>query len=222
MAGTTAVPGVPRARRTARRLIALGLLLVPVLTACSGADGAGSSSVAVAADTAGSTLASGPDCLAPQVLTALGFDAARVSVTTSHPDAPEAGPLPETFTPVSAVLCSTGETLSDAAGRWAAVTASRLEGDIAPLVDALRSTPGATGAATTAPVPSATPSCPDGATRADLWLVDALGAAVRVTLPGGSCDGLTAAVRTGLAALDEVDVESYPVELVEPHASPTP
>lgn len=207
-------PGPGRSSRTRKALGPLAALLVAVLAACSGgtvvdasASGAdGGSAVVVAA---------GADCLAPQVLAALGFDPDGYAGAT-HPDAPEVTPLPTGFTAASALLCSTGETLTDAAGRWAAVTASRLEGDIAPLVAALAD--GATlPAARTAPV-----DCPAGEIRSDLWLVDALGAAVRVALPGDGCGNLPTAVARGLTTLDAVDVEHYPVELVEPSASASP
>lgn len=206
-----------RARTCARRRAAVpAALLVAALAACSAApDAAGDAqSRASARRTAVATEA---DCLAPQVLTALGFDAAAYTGSV-HRDAPEAAAPPDGFVAVSAVLCSTGETLTDAAGRWAAVTASRLEGDVAPLVSALtgRSTvpAGTSGTSGTA--------CPAGAERADLWLVDALGGAVRVALPGGGCGELPEAVADGIAALDVMDVEHYPVALVAPAPSASP
>ncbi len=208
----------PSARPPARRPLAvLTFVLASVLTACSGggaADGTAGAAV-VAADPA-TTALSGPDCLAPQVLAALGFAGVRPPGSTPHPDAPSAGPVPESFAPVSAVLCATGETLTDASGRWAAVTASRLEGDIHPLADALTSSSGS------AATPEGGPTtCAAAAVRSDLWLVDAVGSAIRVALPGGGCGRLPSAVRAGLAALETVDLERSPVELVEPHATPS-
>jgi hypothetical protein len=206
-----------RAARTPRRRAALAALIAAtalVLAACGGdgSDGsAGSSALADRPVTA--SLPTGPDCLAPQVLTALGFAGIHPPGATSHPDAPDAGPLPTGVTPVTAVLCSTGETLTDSAGRWAAVTASRLEGDVDALVEALSAT-SARGGATAGP-------CATGERRSDLWLVDALGGAVRVLLPGGGCGDLDPAVRAGLDELDAVDVERYPVALVAPGAAPT-
>lgn len=211
-------PGHRRAPRTrparARRAGApavLAVLLGGALTACSGGADAGP---ATAADATRTAVASGADCLAPQVLTALGFDADGYT-GTPHPAAPDAGPLPDGFTAVSALLCSTGEVLTDGSGRWAAVTATRLEGDVRPLVDALGST------ATAAPA-TTTPACAADAERADLWLVDALGAAVRVALPGGGCGALPTDVAAGLDALDAVDVEHSPVALVAPRATTAP
>ncbi|WP_203669163.1 hypothetical protein [Cellulomonas pakistanensis] len=188
------------------------------LAACSGGGGTASSAAdAGLGASARAAVSSGADCLAPQVLDALGF-AGAASGSTAHPDVPEAGPVPEDFAAVSAVLCTTGETLTDAAGRWAAVTATRLEGDVRPLLTAL------TGSTTRPAAGTSSSPCADGADRADLWLVDALGAAVRVALPAGGCGALPVAVTEGLDALDAVDVEHYPVELVGPRAtsSPTP
>jgi hypothetical protein len=202
-------PRTPR-RRTA--LIALVLAAAPVLAACGGSEGT-AGTAAIADQAVSAALSTGADCLAPQVLSALGFAGIRPPGATRHPDAPEAGPLPDSFVPVSAVLCSTGETLTDSAGRWAAITASRLEGDVDLLVDALTGTTPGGGATTTA--------CATGERRSDLWLVDALGAAVRVALPDGGCGEIDPAVRAGLDELDAVDVERYPVALVAPGASPT-
>ncbi|MCG7287539.1 hypothetical protein MHY85_16350 [Cellulomonas sp. ACRRI] len=194
------------------------LALAVGLAACAGGDG--SSSAADAADaaergSAGAAVSAGADCLAPQVLDALGFAGGGGS-STAHPDVPAAGPVPDGFSAVSAVLCTTGETLTDAAGRWAAVTATRLEGDVRPLLTALT-------ASSTVPASGTPPTpCAADAERADLWLVDALGAAVRVALPSGGCGPLPVSVSEGLEALDAVDVEHYPVELVGPRATASP
>ncbi|MEN1976422.1 hypothetical protein [Cellulomonas olei] len=207
-----------RSRQPARRRRPAALLLAAtaagVLAACSaGADAAGSSAVApLPSDT---DVARAADCLAPQVLASLGFAADEYD-RAPHPDAPDPAPLPDGFAAASAVLCSTGETLTDAAGRWAAVTATRLEGDVGPLVAALTA-PVAAPAADAGP-----PRCDGGAGRSDLWLVDALGSAVRVPLPRSGCDPLPGAVRDGITALDVVDVERYPVALVAPSASASP
>ena len=211
-------PRAPRTRSRGtgpRRAVAgVGaLVLAVVLAACAGGDPASSAGEAAPRSAAGASVTSGADCLAPQVLAALGFAGAS---STAHPDVPEAWPVPGGFTAVSAVLCTTGETLTDAAGRWAAVTATRLEGDVRPLVTALT-------ASATVPAAGSTPTaCAADAPRADLWLVDALGAAVRVTLPAGGCGTLPVALSEGLDALDAVDVEHYPVELVGPRATASP
>lgn len=206
-------PCVPApARRPAHRRPAAAALLLAVtvggaLAACSaGADAVGSSAVAPLPST--TDVARAPDCLAPQVLTGLGFAADEYD-RAPHPDVPDPAPLPEGFAVASAVLCSTGETLTDAAGRWAAVTATRLEGDVEPLVAALTAT-------VAAPASDTTDRCRADAGRSDLWLVDALGSAVRVPLPRAGCEPLPEAVRDALADLDAVDVERYPVALLGP------
>lgn len=148
----------------------------------------------------------GADCLAPQVLTALGFDRDERIRAGAHPDAPDAGPVPDTFTPVLAVECSTGETMTDSAGEWAAVTTTRREGDLAPLL--------ATLGGELSPSPSVT--CAPGGERAELWLLDTMGDAVRVLVPGSMCGRLPSPVREALDGLDAVDVEHAPVRLVAP------
>jgi hypothetical protein len=156
--------------------------------------------------TATARAAAGPDCLAPQVLGALGFDRDERARAGQHPDAPDAGPVPGDFVPVLVVECSTGETLSDSAGQWAAVTATRREGDLDALMAALAE--GVT--------PSPTVTCAPGGQRSDLWVVDSMGDAIRVAVPGSVCGRLPAVVRSALDGLDGVDTEHYPVHLVAP------
>lgn len=206
------------ARAHPGRALALAAVLAlagGVLVGCSSGGPATPDAADPAGDSATHAVSTGADCLAPQVLTALGFDGDQSPRAAVHPDAPDAGAVPDGFTAMSAVLCTTGETLTDASGRWAAVTARRLEGDVAPLVRALTS-----GA--TAPATSATSTCAPGAVRTDLWLVDALGAALRVALPGDGCGQLPVAVTDGLDTLVAVDVEHYPITLVEPRATVSP
>lgn len=207
----------PRRRVPTGAALLAGGALLGLLAACAGG-GASEADAPVPAGAASSAVGSGADCLAPQVLVALGFTAGATGSGTPHPDAPDPVAVPDGFSPVSAVLCSTGETLTDGAGRWAAVTSTRLEGDVGPLVDALA------GADAVPVAESAPAACGTGVPRTDLWLVDALGAAVRVALPGAGCGSLPRSVADGVAALDAVDVEHYPVELVDPRstAAPTP
>lgn len=202
-------PGRPLA------LAAVLALAGGALAGCSSGGPAAPDAADPADGSATHAVSTGADCLAPQVLTALGFDDDASPRVTVHPDAPDAGAVPGGFTAVSAVLCSTGETLTDASGRWAAVTARRLEGDVAPLVRALT-------APEPTPAPSATAACVPGAVRTDLWLVDALGRALRVALPGDGCGELPVAVTDGLDTLVAVDVEHYPIALIEPRASASP
>lgn len=206
-------PRAPRRARTGTPVGAVPAVVAAllVLAGCS-AGGTGSASDESAdggAAAARSAVASGADCLAPQVLADLGFDPGASS-GAAHPSVPDAVPVPAGFTAESAVLCSTGETLTDTSGTWAAVTATRLEGDVRPLVDAL------TAPATVPATGGSAPTCAPGAERTELWLVDALGAAVRVVVPGAGCAPLPEPLTTGLDALDAVDVEHYPVALVAP------
>ena len=115
------------------------------------------------------------DCLSSQVLADLGLVAAGTSggTGTPHADAPDAGRVPDGFLPVSVVVCAPGGTLQDSSGTWVALTASRREGDLEPLVAALRR-PSAQRGGTCSSAAVVAPS---------LWLVDALGRAIRPVWP---------------------------------------
>ncbi|WP_448061937.1 hypothetical protein [Cellulomonas hominis] len=228
---------------------AVGLTLL--LAACSAAPGEPTSAPA--------ELAPAADCLAPQVIDALGLPAAASPAATAHPDAPAAGSVPEDFLADSVVECTTGETLTDADGVWAAVTARRLEGDLEPLLTALADSAGAaevvaasavdgtaqgkrrsdaqagtdsadrpgagTGSGSTGAADAADGACAGtGVPMAQVWLVDALGRGIWVTVPVDDCGRLLRPVERALAGLEEIDVAHYPVELVEPRTgvSPTP
>jgi hypothetical protein len=165
-------------------------------------------------------VATAADCLAPQVITDLGLRAdARELSATAHPDVPDPGSVPAGFAPVGVVECVTGERLTDAQGVWDAITVRRLEGDLGPLLAALAG-----------PHETSTRGqlCPasDVATF-QLWLVDALGRAVRPAPPVDACGAPTTAVRTAVAALAEIEVAHYRVHLaaaratVGPTAEPT-
>lgn len=153
------------------------------------------------------------DCLAPQVIASLGLSADDAS-GTAHPDVPEPGAVPETFTPVSAVQCVSGERLTDADGVWAAVTVRQLEGDLAPLLDALDqpSEPVQADQACAAPTSPAW----------ELWLVDALGRAVRADRPVDSCGSPTEQVTAAVAGLDTTVEEHFPVDLLAARVTATP
>ena len=91
---------------------------------------------------------------------------------------PRPAACPRTSRPVSVVVCMPGGTLHDTSGTWSAVTASRREGDL----DAARRRRcdgrRRRGAARAAPRRSVPPA---------LWLVDALGRAMRPTWPTDRC-----------------------------------
>jgi hypothetical protein len=158
-------------------------------------------------------VATGADCRAPQVLAALGLaDAgaagaqATVTAAPAHADAPAAGAVPAGFRPVAALECTPGGPLRDAQGTWTSVTATRLEGDLAPLLTALRRT--------TTQAAADDEACAPHAGSMQLWLVDVLGQAIRVATPTAACGVPTPAVAAAVAALDTTDVMTYPVQLV--------
>ena len=160
-------------------------------------------------------IATAADCLAPQVITDLGLRAdARELSATSHPDVPAPGSVPASFEAVGVVECVTGERLTDAQGVWDAITVRHLEGDLGPLLAALA-----------APHETSTGDqlCPasDVATF-QLWLVDALGRAVRPAPPVDVCGGPTPAVRQAVAALAEIEVAHYRVHLAAARATVVP
>lgn len=199
-----------------RRTPALALVVaVALLGACS--DGGDDSAISAIPTPVPTQVVTTADCLAPQVIQALGLPADERPRTAAHPDVPAAGPAPEGFAPVSVVLCTTGEMLTDATGTWAAVTTHRLEGDVGPLVKAL-----GTGDQT----PAASAKAADCTAAQDgavvLWLVDALGRAVRVPVPLDGCGLPAADVAKALDGLTEVDVEHDPVALVSAARSTAP
>jgi hypothetical protein len=160
-------------------------------------------------------IATAADCLAPQVITDLGLRAdARALSATSHPDVPAPGSVPAGFEAVEVVECVTGERLTDAQGVWDAITVRHLEGDLGPLLAALA-----------APHETSTGDqlCPatDVATF-QLWLVDALGRAVRPAPPVDVCGAPRPAVRQAVAALAEIEVAHYRVHLAAARATVAP
>ncbi|HEX5332487.1 MAG TPA: hypothetical protein VFW79_07575 [Cellulomonas sp.] len=161
------------------------------------------------------TIASAADCLAPQVIADLGLRAdARELSATSHPDVPDPGAVPAGFEPVSVVECTTGERLTDAQGVWDAITVRHLEGDLAPLLAALA-----------APRSTSTGDqlCPaTDVAASELWLVDALGRAVRPAPPVDACGAPMAGVRAAVAALAEIEVTHYRVHLAASRATVSP
>jgi hypothetical protein len=187
--------------------LVLPVALVLGLAACSSPAPAQDAPTAVVAATA--------DCLSAQVLADLELVTAAEADEDSTPraDAPEAGRVPDDFLPVSVVVCTPGGTLHDSSGTWVALTATRREGDLDPLVVALRRPSAERGGtcSTASVVPPA------------LWLVDALGRAIRPLWPTDRCGSPQAAVTEALDALDETDSEQYPVRLMapaEPSGSP--
>ncbi|WP_421734701.1 hypothetical protein [Cellulomonas sp.] len=185
--------------------LALPVALVAGLASCGSPEPAADSPTAVVAPAA--------DCLSARVLADLGLVAAggAAETGTPHADAPEPGRVPDGFQAASVVVCSPGGTLHDSSGTWVALTASWREGDLAPLVAALRrpSAPRGGTCSTAAVLPPA------------LWLVDALGQAIRPVWPTDRCGSPQPAVSAALDALEETDSEQYPVRLISPAGTPT-
>ncbi|ROS31472.1 hypothetical protein [Cellulomonas sp. PhB150] len=193
-----------------RRLVP-GLLAVLVLAGCSSAAPDPSPTVPVA------HVVEAADCMAPQVLAALDLTPAAGTAATvpssaaPHVDAPAPGRVPSTFVATGAVECTPGGTLVDSAGTWSSVRARRLDGDTTALEAALA----------LAPAPTSQGCTPAPVSRLDLWLVDALGRAVRASLPEGACGGgPRAEITTALDALEVTDTATYPVGLLEPAPNP--
>jgi len=169
----------------------------------------------ITADSAPSAvIATDADCRAPQVLAALGLTdsaagaEATVTAAPPHADAPAAGAVPHGFTPVAVLECTPGGDLRDARGTWSSVTSTRREGDLQPLLRAL-------GHATTSSSAAASDqSCEPHPGAVQLWLVDVLGNAIRVTTPTTECGVPVPAVADALAALEATDAATYPVQLV--------
>jgi hypothetical protein len=204
----TRAHGVPARARAAGALV--GPVAVLALVAGCASPVTPSTPVPSPAQTATSA-----DCLAPQVIADLGIrtDARELSATP-HPDVPAPGAVPAGFEAVSVVECVGGERLTDTDGVWDGVAVRRLEGDLGPLLAAL---------ARASAAPEGSPTCvPSGAAPSELWLVDALGRAIRPVQPLDGCGEPTQAVRKAVAALKEIEVASYRVHLVDPRASAAP
>ena len=185
-----------RARWTALLVLPATLVLASCGTGTESADGA--------ADTTHTAIvAPAADCMAPAVLTDLGLvPASTDGVEGSATTTPEAGAVPEDFVPVSVVVCTPDGSLHDASGTWLALTASHREGDLEPLVAAL-----------TQPSAERGGTCSSAQVDAPaLWLVDALGRAMRPTWPTDRCGSPSKAVARALDALEETDSEKYPVQ----------
>ncbi len=128
------------------------------------------------------------DCMSPGVLDDLGVaPAATDGPATRRASTPAEGKVPDDFLAVSVLVCTPDGTLHDAAGTWLALTASHREGDLDALVAALRE-PSAEGGGTCTSAKTTAPA---------LWLVDALGRALRPTWPTDRCGSPSKAVSHG-------------------------
>jgi hypothetical protein len=142
--------------------------------------------------TAAAEVVEGYDCLAPNLGEWLQPPDAMGSPEVQHPDAPDAGRVPTTFTPAVAVRCNPMGSIEDAEGQWSAVTAVTLTGDLTPLLVALAEPDDAAG---------------DGPCTADmeivppLWLVDAAGEAMLAHYPRNKCGKTKPGAHDALAQL---------------------
>ncbi|MDQ0426257.1 hypothetical protein [Cellulomonas iranensis] len=139
-------------------------------------------------------------CLDPGVLDALGLEL-DASLRTTAPQATTRGLPPAGFVADSVLVCDRGDPLRDSAGTWWSVTATRLEGDLDDLLGEVDGT--------------RTPrECPDDAVVPQVWLVDAMGAAV--LLPADvACDGADG-IPAALGTLEVVERTEHPVALAQP------
>ncbi|UZN02214.1 hypothetical protein [Cellulomonas sp. S1-8] len=136
-------------------------------------------------------------CLDPDVLDALGLEL-DPSLRADQPAATTRGLPPVGFVADTVLLCDRGETLRDSAGRWWAVTATLLEGDLDPLVGVMTGT---------------TPAAACGTAIApQVWLVDAMGAAVLLPRDATCADDDVAAALADLAVVDRME---HPVALAQ-------
>ena len=161
------------------------------------------------------------DCLAPEVLEAFGLRLDSVLATAgAHAPAPAAGRVPEAFSAAGVVVCEAGGSLRDGAGTWTVVTATTREGTAAQLAALLAALEGAPAPATAS---AGISTCSTGsADRAELWLVDSMGRAVRPQTPTDGCGRPTESVRRALDALSVTDQSDAPVSLVAPAATVAP
>jgi hypothetical protein len=127
-----------------------------------------------------------------------------------HPDAPPAGRVPEGFEPVVAVRCNLMDSLEDAQGRWSAVAAETLAGNLGPLLTALDQPDDAQWLG---------PCTADMELVPPLWLADATGRAIRVHYPVTGCGKTKPAVREALAGLTLAGTVTEKRQLTQPRAA---
>jgi hypothetical protein len=183
------------------------LLLVPLsvlLSGCAGVPGGNGPNVD------GAEIVQGYDCLAPNLAdwsVALGPSTAP---DPQHPDAPEAGRVPTSFTPTTVVRCDLGATIEDAQGLWSGVTEVTLTGDFAPLLAALAEPDDGTWPG---------PCTADMELVPPLWLVSADGDALNAYYPRDRCGKTKPGVHEALADLTVQETTALKQTLVEPRAA---
>lgn len=195
-----------RAPATARTVAAFAL--VALLASC-GSSGATGSPAADTEEAQAAVVVPSADCLAPEVLQALGLrlDASLAATASSRETAAVPGTVPAGFDATGVLVCEVGGQMLDGAGTWTAVTATSRDGsaaDLAAVVTALA-----------APGPAADAPC-ERAAPVVVWLVDAMDRAIRPQVPVDACGAPSAAVLAALDRLAVTGVVDRPVELVAP------
>jgi hypothetical protein len=157
--------------------------------------------------------ASGPDCLADEVLTGMGV-AAPTTPTRRRP-APSSGSVPVGFTAVQVVECRPllpGGAPPTRGALSSVVLEVVLTGDLTPLLAALSRPSDA---------PIADGACPAMfQLKPQIYLVDAAGRAVRPQWPLDRCGFLQDGALAALSGLSEVSSTEHVVELQPVEADP--
>lgn len=194
----------PTNRFSARSRVLLGVVTMSVLLSGCAGPGGGAEEVEAA------TIVDGYDCLAPNLAGwVLPYDSASTP-DPQHPDAPAAGRVPEGFSPTTAVRCDLMAGIDDAEGRWSAVTAVTLAGDLTALLTAL---------AVPDDGPWLGPCTADMELVPPLWLVDASGRAINAHYPSDGCGKTKPGVRDALAALTVHETTTLKQTLLETRAA---
>jgi hypothetical protein len=168
------------------RMLLGAVMMSMVLSGCAGAPGGETYSPEAA------EVVEGYDCLAPNLSAWVQRPDTMHSPDPRHPDAPEAGRVPDGFTPARAVRCDQSDSIDDAEGRWSGVTAVTLTGDLTALLAALAEPDDAAGGG---------PCTADMEIVSPLWLVDGSGQAILAHYPRDKCAKTKPAVHDALARL---------------------
>lgn len=172
------------AARLTRRIvtIALASLCIVALTSCGNGNGNGNG-FGSEPNLPDAVIVDRVDCQASNQFESWGVPQPATpesEQTDSQPAAPESGRVPADFVPVAATLCTlTIEPSGMNTSGTTSVTATRLEGDLQPLVAALaqpNDSPGANQLCTA-----------DMEFVPELWLEDATGHAIRAAWPRTAC-----------------------------------
>ena len=185
--------------------VLLGVITVPVLlSGCAGQQGGDAQTMEAA------EIVDGFDCLAPNLGDGVLPPGSTGTPDPQHPDAPEAGRVPDDFSPTTAVRCDLMASIDDADGRWSGVTAVTFTGDLTPLLAALAETDDG---------PWLGPCTADMELVPPLWLVDATGGAINAHYPRDGCGKTKPGVRDALSALPVQDTTTLKRTLVDTRAA---